>query len=118
MKRMPVLSVALLLVLSACSSGASTCEELADEAIELVQDLIDDVESELGNASLDELGAVDEFPSLDEYERKSDDLDRQADELGCTEAAMRDLVSARAHRLEATTPLGNLIVEGITGGGL
>lgn len=118
MKPLNVLLVALLVVLGSCSGGAATCEELADDAIELIQDLIHDVEAELGDASLDELGAEEELPSLADYDRKSDELDRQADELGCSGTQMRDLVSARSDRLTATTPVGNLIIDGITGGGL
>lgn len=118
MKLLSVLLVALLVVLSSCSGGASTCDELADDAVKLIQELIDDVEAELGDASLDELGANEDLPSLGEYDRKSDELDRQADELGCSSTQMRDLVSARSDRLTATTPVGKLIIDGITGGGL
>jgi len=105
-------------LLVACSSGAATCDELADEAIDLIQELIDDVEAELGDASLDELGATQDLPSLDEYERKAGELDGKADDLGCSNSELSDLVSARGDQLEATTPIGNLIIEGITSGGL
>lgn len=119
MKRISILLVVVALALGACSGGASTCEELADEAIDLVQALIDDVEAELGDADLAELAeSAADLPSLEEYEEKANDLDAQADDLGCSEAEMSGLVTERGDQLKATTPVGNLIIEGITSGGL
>ena len=36
----------IVLVLAACGGEASTCEEIADQTIDLAQQLIDDVEDE------------------------------------------------------------------------
>ena len=95
---------------------------MADETIELMQDLIDDVEDEFGEESLDEIIARmlagEELPSVVAFEEKADNLSQRAGELGCTQEQLEEAVASRTDRLEATTPLGEFIIEGIERGGL
>ena len=123
LKHLVVLVAALALVAAACGdSQPETCEEVADHTIELMQDLIDDVEDEFGAESLDEIIARmlvgEELPSVVAFEEKADDLSQRAGELGCTQEQLEKEVASRTDRLEATTPLGEFIIDGIEGGGL
>ena len=119
MKRLITLSAAAVLVLSACSSGASTCEELADEAIDLIQALIDDVDAELGNASFEDLAATGgDLPAVEEYEEQAAALDERGEELGCTDAQIQELVAERSDQLRSESVVGQLIIDSIESGGL
>lgn len=123
LKHLVVIVAALALVATACSdSQPETCDQVADETIELMQDLIDDVEDEFGEESLDEIIARmlagEELPSVVAFEEKADDLSQRAGELGCTQVQLEEDVASRTDRLEATTPLGEFIIDGIERGGL
>lgn len=106
------------LVLAGCGGEASTCEEVADEAIALTQKLIDDVESELGDVSLDEVFSAGELPSLDGFAEDSERIDVRAAELGCSAEDLQALVAERADQLSAETPVGEFILNTIGSGGL
>jgi len=111
--------VALALMTAACSSGPSTCEEVADEFVVIAQELLDDVEAQVGDASIDEiLGSDDGLPNIDRFTEEKDRLDAAADDLGCSVTQMEDLVAERAGLLTAETPIGNLIIEFIATGEL
>ena len=59
-RTIPLLFVVLALVFSACGGGQpETCDEIADATIELMQELIDDVDDEVGDTSVEELIAAD-----------------------------------------------------------
>lgn len=122
LKRVLIPVAALALVVTACSSQPESCDEVADETIELMQQLIDDVEAEFGEESLDDIIARmlagDELPSVVAFEEKADELSERAGELGCSQEELEAAVAARTDRLEATTPLGEFIIEGIERGGL
>lgn len=121
-QRLIVIIAALTLVASACSSRPATCEEVADRTIELAQDLIDDVEREFADQSLDEIIemmlAGEELPSVTRFEERAADLSERAVELGCTQDQLQADVVARVGRLEATTELGEFIIDAIQRGGL
>ncbi len=114
------MSVAVAVVVAACGGGAPrTCAEVADDTIELTQQLIDDVEAEVGDMSVEELLATQgDLPAIDRFAERSAEIDEQAKELGCTQSELRSLVVERLDRLEADTPVGRLIIDGIASGGL
>lgn len=88
----------------------------------LAQDLIDDVEREFADQSLDEIIdmmlAGEELPSVTRFEERADDLSQRAAELGCTQDELQAAVVAKADRLEASTELGEFIIDAIGRGGL
>jgi hypothetical protein len=115
-----LLALVFAVALSACGGGqAETCDEIADETIDLMQVLIKDVENEVGDISVEELIATEgELPSVEEFEEDAAKIDEQALELGCTQTEIQTAVTAKAGSLEATTPIGQFIVEAIRSGGL
>jgi hypothetical protein len=115
-----LLIVVFALVLAACGGGqAETCDELAEETVNLMQELIDDVEKEVGNVSVEELIATGEaLPSVEGFEEDAAKIDERAAELGCTQTEIQNGVAARANQLEANTPIGQFLIEAIRDGGL
>ncbi len=111
MTRLSVIVVAFALVAAACSGGgAASCESVADEAIGLVQGIID----EFDDMSLEDLAALEnEPPQFDELEQKANELEAKAEELGCSDAEMEKLMNERAGDLKAEGPFGQLLVESI-----
>jgi hypothetical protein len=115
MRKLFILMAALGLLAAACGgdSGGS-CESVADDAIQVIQDVID----ELDSLSLEEIAAMEEEPeALDDMERRADELQAQADELGCSDAEMEELLNARVGNLEAEGMFGELLVGELEGGG-
>lgn len=118
-----VLVVAIVAALAqACSNPPATCEEVADRTIDLAQDLIDDIEREFADQSLDEIIemmlAGEELPSVVEFEERAEGLSASAAELGCTQDQLQEAVVAGSGRLEASTELGEFIIDAIQRGGL
>ena len=84
-----------------------------------MQALIDDVENELGDMSVEELIASgEELPSVERFEEDAAKIDERAEELGCTQTEIQSAVAARANQLEAETPIGRFLIEAIRDGGL
>ncbi len=119
MKRLILLVVAAVVVAAACASQPETCDEVADETIELMQALIDEVESEVGEMSVQELLETgDDLPSVAAFERDAERLSNRASELGCTQDQLEVAVADRTDRLQATAPIGQFLVNAIKGGGI
>ncbi len=121
LKRTLILLVLVLsLVLSACGGGQpETCEDIADVTIDLMQDLIDDVEEEVGDMTVEELNATGgDLPSVEKFEEEATKINERALELQCSQATIESLVAERVNQLEATTPIGQFMVEAIRSGGL
>ena len=115
-----LLAVVLALVLSACGGGEpETCEDIADVTVDLMQDLIDDVEEEVGDMTVEELNATGgDLPSVEKFEKEATKINERAVELECSQTTIESLVAERVHRLEATTPIGQFMIEAIRSGGL
>jgi len=120
-RRPSVLAVAFALILAACGGGAAeTCQQLADETIDLVQTMITDVEGEIGDRSMEEILASggEDLPSLDRFRERAAAVDERVVELGCTQSELEALIRPRVGELQATTGIGELIIAGIRSGGL
>ncbi len=115
-----VLTLVLALVLSACGGGQpETCDDIADVTIDLMQDLIHNVEQEVGDLTVEELVATQgDLPSVEEFQEEATKINEQAVELQCSQTTIETLVAERVHELEATTPIGQFIIEAIRSGGL
>lgn len=110
----------LAVALSACGGGQpETCEDIADVTVDLMQDLIDDVEEEVGDMTVEELNATGgDLPSVERFENEATKINERAVELECSQTIIESLVAERVHRLEATTPIGQFMIEAIRSGGL
>ncbi|MEN8235520.1 MAG: hypothetical protein ABFR89_11450 [Actinomycetota bacterium] len=107
------------IVASACSSEPKTCDDIADVTVDHMQDLINDVEKELGDMTVEELIATGgDLPSIERFQEEATKIDERAAELSCTQPEIEAGVAARINRLEAETPIGRFIIEAIRTGGL
>ncbi|MFV1998877.1 MAG: hypothetical protein ACC654_00780 [Acidimicrobiia bacterium] len=122
-RRFSVFVVVLGLVAAACTStyeiSAESCAEIADETMALLQRLIDDVDAEVGDLTVEELidsGA--DLPSVQIFEEDAAVIDEIASELGCARSEVSSAVSARVGELTAETDLGRFLIGAIRSGGL
>ncbi len=122
-RRFSVILVVLGLVAAACSStdeiSAESCAEVADETMSLFQSLIDDVDAEFGDLTVQELidsGA--ELPSIQSFEEDAAAIDEIALGLGCSQSDISSAVSARVGELTAETDLGRFLIGAFRSGGL
>ncbi len=111
-----------LVVVSGCGGSgisASNCDEVADETMTLLQRLIDDVDSEFGDHTVQEfIDTGGELPSVKQFEEDADKIDELAAELGCTQDEISAAVDERVSELIATTDLGRFLIDAIRSGGL
>jgi SMC interacting uncharacterized protein involved in chromosome segregation len=120
-RRLLVLLVAISLFAAACggSISASNCEELADETIELFQRLIDDVDAEFDELTVEEfLQTGGDLPSVEQFEEDAAKIDELAVELGCTQSQIGSAVQDRVNELTAESDLGRFLIDAIRAGGL
>jgi hypothetical protein len=117
-----VASVVVALVLTGCSGArisATTCDEVVDETMELLQRLIDNVDEQAGDANLEAfLASGEDLPSIDEFTADATTIDEIAADLQCSQAEITAAVDARVGELSATTDLGRFVVNAIRSGGL
>lgn len=117
MRKFFILVATLGLVAAACGgddSGSGSCEGVADDAIQVIQDVID----ELDSLSLEDLAAMEDEPeALADMEQRADDLQARANELGCSDETMEELLNARVGDLKAEGMFGELLVSELEGGG-
>lgn len=108
---------ALGLIAAGCggdSDGADSCEGVADDAIQVIQDVID----ELDSLSLEDLAAMEgDPPAIADMEQRADDLQTKATDLGCSDATMEELLNARVGNLKAEGLFGELLVDELESGG-
>jgi len=114
------LVIVLSLLLAACGGGeAKTCDDIADQTLNLMQDLINDVEAEVGDMTVQELiDTGGDLPSIDQFQEDATKIDERAAELGCTQTEITADIASRVGELEATTPIGTFLIQAIRDGGL
>ncbi len=120
-RRLPILLVALSLFAVGCggSISAENCDELVDETIELFQRLIDDVDSEFDDMSVEDfLATGGELPSIEKFEEDAATIDELGAELGCTQTEIASAVQNRVGELTAESDLGRFLIDAIRAGGL
>ena len=116
-----MLTLAVGLLAGACggSISANDCGELADETMELFQRLIDDVDSEFEDMSVEDyLATGGELPSVERFEEDAEKIDELAKELGCNQSEISAAVQERAEELTAESDLGRFLINAIRIGGL
>jgi hypothetical protein len=119
--RLSALLVAIAMVVSSCGGGisASTCDEVVDETMGLIQRLIDQVDAEAGDRTVQEfLESGDELPSVTDFREDAGRIDEIAADLGCDPAGIASGVDARLGELTATTDLGRFLINAFRSGGL
>ncbi|MEN8041617.1 MAG: hypothetical protein ABFR95_08960, partial [Actinomycetota bacterium] len=97
-RRILVLLVALGMLAAACgdSISASNCDELADETMELFQRLIDDVDAEFQDMTVEDyMATYGDLPSLEKLEEDAATIDDLAIELGCSQSEISAAVQNR-----------------------
>lgn len=124
MRKASLLITALILAIVAAGCGgdgisASTCDEVVDETVELIQTLIDDVDAEFGEMSVQDFIATGgDLPSIEKFEASAEKIDEIALDLGCTQAEIAAGLDARVGELTASTDLGRFLIDAIRAGGL
>lgn len=116
MRKFLVVLAVLGLLAASCGgddAGGDSCEGVADELIEIMQEVID----ELDAMSIEDLGSADTPPALDDLEQKGDTLQAKADSLNCSNAEMEELVTARAGNLKSDGLFGQLLIDEVKNGG-
>jgi len=123
MKKFTILALLLAIVAAACGdddasgdpASIGTCDAAADATIDLVQDVIDELES-MSPAEVGALTQGEEFPGFVELAARGEVLGLKVEELACSD--INDLVTARADQLTADPANGftQLIVEGTKSG--
>lgn len=106
----------LALAGTACGGpgDAASCEDVADEAIVLVQDVLDEV----GGMSMEDMQSAEEPEFVQELEAEGEELEQRAEELDCSDQQMADLVAERAEDLEAEGPVAELLRDAVRSGEL
>ena len=120
-RRTLILVAALALLAASCggSISAENCDELVDETIELFQRLIDDVDSEFDDMSVEDfLATGGELPSIEQFEEDAAKIDELGAELGCTQREITSDVQNRVGELTAESDLGRFLIDAIRAGGL
>ena len=120
-KALLTLLLMLSLVASACSSGisASDCDEVVDVTLDLIQRLIDDVDGEFGEMSVQDFIATGgDLPSIERFTEDASTIDEIAAELGCSQSEITAGVDARVGELTSETELGSFLIRAIRSGGL
>ncbi|MBT8208495.1 MAG: hypothetical protein KJO18_09490 [Acidimicrobiia bacterium] len=107
MKKTVALLCALALAASACGGDSASCDAIADDALVLIQDLI----NEFDELSLDDLNAAEEPAFVGEFETDAEALDERALDAGCSDATMEELMDARIGQLESTGLIGSALID-------
>jgi hypothetical protein len=116
MRKFLVLLAVLGLLAASCGgddAGGDSCEGVADELIEIMQEVID----ELDAMSIEDLGSAETPPALDDLDAKGEALQAKADNLNCSDAEMEQLVTARVGNLTSDGLFGQLLIDEAQNGG-
>lgn len=107
MRKIAALVCAIGLVAAACGGGDSaSCDAIADDAIVLIQDLIDEFDA----LSLEELSG-DEPAFIADFESDAEGLDQRAVDAGCSDSEMESLMDDRIDRLTSTGLIGETVIQ-------
>ncbi|MGA9594875.1 MAG: hypothetical protein WBV06_01850 [Acidimicrobiia bacterium] len=113
MRKISILLAVLALSVGACGGGDSagdsnTCEGLADQAIGLFQNVVDDIDG----MTIEEISASNgDFPSMDKFTEEMTGLQDQAGQIGCDDSQMTQLLTDRLDKLTSKTQFGDLMIS-------
>lgn len=110
MRKAIVFLIAAALVTAGCGGGSSSCADIVDDGVVLFQDAI----NELDGLSLADI--QDDPFATDDFERRTEDLDKRTTEAGCTNEELSDLFLERIGDLSAgsSNPAGQFLVSLLT----
>jgi hypothetical protein len=116
MPKMLSVFVALAIVVAACGDGGgdgySSCDDVAQGGIDLLQGVLDEVSAMSMEEFLDEAGSED--PSfVTNFEADADELDAAQTDLGCSDDELSGYLVDNLDQLEASGPVGELMLEAI-----
>ncbi len=113
---MLAIGLAMSMLFAACgddSDGAADdCDGLVDQGIDLFQEVLD----AMGDFSFEDLATLgeDEVPEpIQRLEARGEQLEADADRLGCTDAELQAGFAARVDDLEANGAFAEIILDGI-----
>lgn len=115
MKKMLGLLLTLAIATAACGGGsgtdpasAKTCDDLAEISVNLIQEAIDSA----AGMSMDEFNALEEPPAaFAALEEKGNELEKRADEIGCTEEEAQEKACERIGSLSANGEAAEFLLE-------
>jgi hypothetical protein len=123
-RRLILVFLAFGLLVGACSGdsqeiSADTCRDVIDETMELFQRLIDDVDAEFGEMTVEEFIATEgDLPSIDRFTEDAAKINQIGTQLGCSQGEIQQSVLQRVDELTASTDLGRFLITSIRTGGL
>jgi hypothetical protein len=119
MRKLLVVIAVLSLVAVSCGSGdsADSCEGVADDAVGIIQDMIDQFDS-MTTDDMMAMASEGEPEAVTEMTNKLDSLQQKAVALGCSDDQMTTLLADRAGNLKAETSIGQMMVDEIQSNGL
>ena len=113
LKRLVLVIAAFGLVVGACGGGTASCEDIAGDAVALVQDIINEVDT----MSPEDLASLDENSDfMTDFEVKAEELDEEAAAAGCSNEELSQLVTEQSGSLTAESQFGQLFVDLINSG--
>ena len=109
-KKLVLFLVALALVAAGCGGGSSSCSDIVDDGIDLFQDVIDELDG------IDIADMQDDPFETEDFEQRTDDLDRRTTEAGCANEELTELFTERIGDLTAgsSNPGGQYLVSLLT----
>lgn len=110
--RVAAIAAALLVVVAGCGGSESSCADIATDAVNMVQDVVDDVDA----MSQDDLASLGTSGLFDEFTVEAAALDERAAGAGCSDQDMTELVTEKAQDLTAETEFGQLFIDSIRSG--
>ncbi len=111
--RRGAIACVIAVTLVACGGeDAGVCPAVADDAVALVQEVIDQVDA----MSLEQLAALSGSDLLADFETQAQELDTRANDAECSEEELSTLLEERSGSLTATTEFGQIFVELIASG--
>jgi hypothetical protein len=111
--RRGALACVVAFTLVACGGDdVGECPAVADDAVALVQEVIDQVDA----MSLEQLAALSGSDLLADFEARAQELDSRANDAECSETELSTLLEERSGSLTATTEFGQIFVDLIASG--
>lgn len=120
MRKFYVILASVALLAGACGGGddaadSNSCEGLADQAIALVQQVVDEIDGMSAQEISDSGG---DFASLDTMAEGMADLEAKAGEIGCSDSDMEQLVLDRVGNLTASSEFGKMMITQFESSGI